>query len=212
MKLYNPCKWIKWKDFRVTQKFWNNLMIGGKWIYKSMWYPGHMGIDYWGPRPWMKIPVYATQSGTARIIKSRRWYGNHIKLYFTQNGKNYRCTYGHLSSFNVVDNQEVIAWQQIWVMWNSWLSTAVHLHFDIVECDKRWRVISNWAWKWFFDPAPHIEDRTEIKPIVTKEEIEFMRTKRKVLGEVYDRIDHKELRDALATVGRVMNRLGATRI
>jgi murein DD-endopeptidase MepM/ murein hydrolase activator NlpD len=160
LRLQRPVKWERIKDRRLTQGFGNDFFVNGKWVYRSMWYPGHMWLDYAGKTSWMKIPVYATEDGRCYIAKSSNWYGNHIKFYFTQDNQNYRCVYWHLDSFSVVHKQFVKKWEQVWIMWTTWYSNWVHLHFDVIKCDKNWRVIDTKDWyKWFFDPAPYIVDR-----------------------------------------------------
>ena len=195
LRLWRPVKWKRILDRRLTQWFGVDQYVNGRRIYKSMWYPAHFGLDYAWQYPWMKIPVYATEDGWCYITNSANGYGNHIKFYFTQDGQNYRCVYGHLDSFSVSHKQFVKKWEQIGIMGTTWFSSWVHLHFDIVRCDSSWGIIDTYDWyKWFFDPTMYIVDWEEERKF-TEEQVWRLNTAIKLNGWLRDRIEDQELRD-----------------
>lgn len=105
----------------------------------------HEWLDYAGPKPWQKIPVYASRSGTIREISDWWWFGVHI--YIVNEETTHEIVYWHLDDVYVKQWEKVEKYQKIGMMWSSWNSTAVHLHFWLRP-----------LWQFWIDPTPYITD------------------------------------------------------
>jgi len=124
--------------FRVVQGFGNDFTIKGKWVYKSMGYNGHMGVDFAGEKRGDKPTLYFPISGTIERKRDdgKVGYGKHIVLHCTINDAKYRFTFAHLDSFgNYEQGQKVKEGDIIGVMGTTGLSTGVHLHWDCMPLD-----------------------------------------------------------------------------
>jgi len=87
----------------------------------------HAGIDFTCPKG---TPVQA--SGDGKIIKvqtDKRGYGKHIII---DHGYGYKTKYAHLSEFDVKKGQTVKRGQVIGKVGTTGLSTAPHLHFEVI--------------------------------------------------------------------------------
>jgi murein DD-endopeptidase MepM/ murein hydrolase activator NlpD len=74
--------------------------------------------------------VYATGDGVVSTVKSaRRELGNHIII---DHGFGYQSVYAHLHSFNVRVGQKVKRGDVIGFVGNTGLSTAPHLHYEVL--------------------------------------------------------------------------------
>lgn len=86
----------------------------------------HYGQDFRAP---LETKVYATGSG--KVVKAS-WnpfgFGNRIEV---DHGYGFTTIYGHLSSFNVVDGQEVTRGELIGFSGNTGVSSGPHLHYEI---------------------------------------------------------------------------------
>ena len=83
----------------------------------------HPGCDFSAPTG---TPIYAT--GDGKIIKAEKGnysYGNQIEI---DHGFGYITKYGHMSTFEVEEGQEVKRGQIIGHVGNTGLSTAPHCH------------------------------------------------------------------------------------
>lgn len=122
--------------FRITQEFGNDFVLNGKWVYKSMGYNGHMGVDFAGLKPGEKPNIYFPCDGfiARKRDDGKVGYGKHIVLHFRiggAKGQKYRFTFGHLDSFGDYEQgQFVKKGELIGIMGTSGLSTAIHLHWD----------------------------------------------------------------------------------
>lgn len=157
LKLVRPVKWIRWVDWRLTQKWGERPEY-----YKTIWRPYHLWLDYAGPKPWDKIPVYSSSIGIARVRKDPKWFWDYVVVewdkftYFSWRSV-YYC---HLSSISVKDWDQVTLHTEIWIMGSTWNSTAVHLHFGLRSNDR------SQGYQWRIDPTPYIVDRdTKPEPI-----------------------------------------------
>lgn len=87
----------------------------------------HSGMDFTAPTG---TDVYATGNGVIREVKSaRRELGNHIIL---DHGFGYQTVYAHLDRFNVKPGQKVKRGDVIGFVGSTGLSTAPHLHYEVL--------------------------------------------------------------------------------
>lgn len=87
----------------------------------------HSGMDFTAPTG---TDVFATGDGVVKTVKSqRRELGNHIIL---DHGFGYQTVYAHLDAFNVKEGQKVKRGDIIGFVGNTGLSTAPHLHYEVL--------------------------------------------------------------------------------
>ena len=87
----------------------------------------HSGMDFTAPTG---TEVYATGDGVVSTVKSaRRELGNHIII---DHGFGYQSVYAHLDGFNVRVGQKVKRGDVIGFVGNTGLSTAPHLHYEVL--------------------------------------------------------------------------------
>jgi len=87
----------------------------------------HSGMDFTAPTG---TDVYATGNGVVKTVKSqRRELGNHIII---DHGFGYQTVYAHLDGFNVKAGQKVKRGDIIGFVGNTGLSTAPHLHYEVL--------------------------------------------------------------------------------
>lgn len=92
----------------------------------------HSGIDFSAP---IGTPVYATADGTVGSVKVRfSGYGKFIEI---DHGFGYRTRYAHLHDFNVKPGQKVKRGELIGYVGNTGLSTAPHLHYEVLRNGKK---------------------------------------------------------------------------
>jgi len=92
----------------------------------------HTGIDFTAPT---RTPVYATGNGTISFAKYEgRGYGNHIII---NHGFGYKSLYGHLSSIEVFERQNVKRGELIGYVGNTGTSTAPHLHYEVIKGERK---------------------------------------------------------------------------
>lgn len=88
----------------------------------------HYGIDFTAPTG---TEVYVTGDGVVESIdKSKRGYGNSIII---KHGYGLETIYGHLNGFNVKQGQKVKRGEIIGFVGNTGLSTAPHLHYEVIR-------------------------------------------------------------------------------
>lgn len=87
----------------------------------------HSGMDFTAPTG---TDVYSTGNGVVKTVKSqRRELGNHIII---DHGFGYQTIYAHLDGFNVKVGQKVKRGDIIGFVGNTGLSTAPHLHYEVL--------------------------------------------------------------------------------
>lgn len=92
----------------------------------------HSGMDFTAPT---RTEVYATGNGVISTVKSaRRELGNHI---IVDHGFGYQTVYGHLDGFNVKVGQKVKRGDVIGFVGSTGLSTAPHLHYEVLVNGKQ---------------------------------------------------------------------------
>lgn len=95
-------------------------------IYKTPEF--HPGIDLTAVQG---TPVYATGNGTVeRADNMAQGYGNHVVI---NHGYGYKTLYGHLSRFACKQGQKVRRGQLIGYVGSTGLSTAPHLHYEVIK-------------------------------------------------------------------------------
>lgn len=92
----------------------------------------HDGMDFTAPTG---TEVYATGDGVVSKVKnSYRGYGKRVVV---DHGFGYKTRYAHLTSFNVRRGEEVKRGDVIGYVGNSGLSTAPHLHYEVLKDGKQ---------------------------------------------------------------------------
>lgn len=87
----------------------------------------HSGMDFTAPTG---TEVYATGNGVIGTVKSaRRELGNHVII---DHGFGYQTVYAHLDGFNVRVGQKVKRGDVIGYVGSTGLSTAPHLHYEVL--------------------------------------------------------------------------------
>ncbi len=87
----------------------------------------HSGMDFTAPTG---TEVYATGNGVIGTVKSaRRELGNHVII---DHGFGYQTVYAHLDGFNVRVGQKVKRGDVIGFVGSTGLSTAPHLHYEVL--------------------------------------------------------------------------------
>jgi murein DD-endopeptidase MepM/ murein hydrolase activator NlpD len=95
-------------------------------IYKTM--RMHTGVDFTAPTG---TPIYAPGNGRVTTVeRSRYGYGMVIVI---DHGYGYETLYSHLSQFNVRVGQRVKRGEVIGFVGNSGISTAPHLHYEVIR-------------------------------------------------------------------------------
>lgn len=90
-------------------------------------YKMHTGIDLAANKG---TPVYATGDGMIAFdAQQRTGYGTQILV---EHGFGYKTRYAHLSKIDVVPGQRVLRGEKIGEVGNTGLSTASHLHYEVI--------------------------------------------------------------------------------
>jgi hypothetical protein len=111
------------KDLERTASGWGYRIHP---IYKIKKF--HYGIDFTAPTG---SDIYVTGDGVVEQIESsQRGYGNSI---IVNHGYGIRTIYGHLDHFNVKQGQKVKRGDIIGFVGNTGLSTAPHLHYEVIR-------------------------------------------------------------------------------
>lgn len=99
-------------------------------IYKTGHF--HAGMDFSAPNG---TPIYATGDGTVlRADNLQTGYGNHVII---NHGYGYQTLYGHMSKMIVRPGIKVKRGQIIGYVGNTGLSTAPHVHYEIIKNGKK---------------------------------------------------------------------------
>lgn len=147
IKLIRPVRWERFKDWKLTQWWWERPEF-----YKKIGWPYHLWLDYASEVSGDKIPVYSCTDWVAYVWYDEDWFGNYIKI----NYKEYTVYYAHLDRILVVNWQTINAMQQIGIMGTTGNSDGVHLHLGL-----------KWPWSkksdlWRLNPSDYIVDRPTI--------------------------------------------------
>ncbi|MGB0429411.1 MAG: M23 family metallopeptidase, partial [Bacteroidia bacterium] len=90
----------------------------------------HKGVDFKAPKG---TPVYATANGIVSEADTVRGYGIHIVI---RNSKVYETHFAHLSQMLVKEGEKVEKGQLIAKVGSTGLSSAPHLHYEVLENGK----------------------------------------------------------------------------
>ncbi len=92
----------------------------------------HQGIDFTAPTG---TEIYVTGDGVIeKIESSKRGYGNSIVV---NHGFGVKTLYAHMERFNVKSGQKVKRGEVIGYVGNTGLSTAPHLHYEVIRNSER---------------------------------------------------------------------------
>lgn len=92
----------------------------------------HQGIDFTAPTG---TEIYVTGDGVIeKIESSKRGYGNSIVV---NHGFGVKTLYAHMEKFNVKSGQKVKRGEVIGYVGNTGLSTAPHLHYEVIRNNER---------------------------------------------------------------------------
>lgn len=115
------------KDLERTASGWGYRIHP---IYKIKKF--HYGIDFTAPTG---SDIYVTGDGIVeKIESSQRGYGNSITI---DHGFGIKTLYGHLNAFKVKQGQKVKRGDVIGFVGNTGLSTAPHLHYEVVRSGEK---------------------------------------------------------------------------
>lgn len=92
----------------------------------------HTGIDFSAP---IGTPIYATADGTITKVKVR--FSGYGKLVEIDHGFGFKTRYAHMHEFEVKEGQQVKRGQIIGYVGNTGLSTAPHLHYEVIKNNKK---------------------------------------------------------------------------
>lgn len=99
-------------------------------IYKTSEF--HPGMDFSAPQG---TEIYATGDGTIeRADATAQGYGNHVVI---NHGYGYKTLYGHMHKFAVKKGQKVKRGQLIGYVGSTGLSTAPHVHYEVIKGDQK---------------------------------------------------------------------------
>lgn len=95
-------------------------------IYKTL--RMHTGVDFTAPTG---TPIYATGNGIVQVAeRNSHGYGRMVTI---DHGYGYETLYAHLSQIKVKPGQEVKRGEIIGLVGNTGISTAPHLHYEVVR-------------------------------------------------------------------------------
>lgn len=95
-------------------------------IYKTL--RMHTGVDFTAPTG---TPIYATGNGIVQMAeRNNHGYGRMVTI---DHGYGYETLYAHLSQIKVKPGQEVKRGEIIGLVGNTGISTAPHLHYEVVR-------------------------------------------------------------------------------
>lgn len=92
----------------------------------------HTGIDFSAPTG---TSIYATADGTISKVKVR--FSGYGKLVEIDHGFGYKTRYAHMHEFAVKEGQKVRRGQVIGYVGSTGLSTAPHLHYEVIKGNKK---------------------------------------------------------------------------
>jgi murein DD-endopeptidase MepM/ murein hydrolase activator NlpD len=97
-------------------------------IYKII--KPHTGIDFTAP---IGTEIYATGNGTVEKVEFMQGYGRTVII---NHGFGHKTLYAHCSKFNVRPGQKVTKGDVIAYVGNTGISTAPHLHYEVLKNGK----------------------------------------------------------------------------
>lgn len=95
-------------------------------IYKTL--RMHTGVDFLAPTGTL---IYAT--GNGRVVSAERNNHGYGRMVIIDHGYGYESLYAHLSQIRVREGQEIKRGEIIGTVGNTGISTAPHLHYEIIR-------------------------------------------------------------------------------
>lgn len=114
------------EDYKITSPFGMRFHP----IYKKK--KMHLGIDLKAP---IGTPVYATSDGVVEKVESQK--GGYGKQIIIRHDNEYQTRYAQLSEMKVKVGQKVKQGEEIGLTGSSGVSTAPHLHYEVIKNGKR---------------------------------------------------------------------------
>lgn len=177
----------RWDKMYITQEFWANPEY-----YSQYWILGHEGIDI-NTKVWTPTPVYAAFDGNT-YITNEPVYGKRVKLY---DDIGLQASYCHMESIYVERAERVKKGQFLWFSWNTWISSGVHVHFMLKECNPvTWEIYN--TDNWYFWSIPVYFD-------IDKNALWFDTEKDYKLGEIITNPDCSIYIDKLNSIQSVLD-------
>lgn len=92
----------------------------------------HWGMDFTAPTG---TEIYSTGNGFIEsAVKSHRGYGYHV---IVNHGYGFKTVYAHMSQINVTTGQQVKRGEILGLVGNTGLSTAPHLHYEVMKDNRK---------------------------------------------------------------------------
>ncbi len=124
---------------RLTDRFgWRTHPITGLRDY-------HMGIDLSVPRG---TPVKAPADGVIIKVGWAASLGKNVQIDHSEKEFGFRTSFGHLSNYNVKVGQKVKRGDIIGYVGSTGLTTAPHLHYEVIHHDKHVDPLA-----YYYDPS-----------------------------------------------------------
>ena len=157
-------EWHKWIDFWMSYKdkqSWSNPIVLStlRWVIKQVDTREEIWSEYKYTRKTYRNWNFIENSQLIKKSKEKtlRPYWNNVIL--SSIDWNFYVIYAHLNDVNkqVIEKWNVSRGQIIWVMWTTWNSTWVHLHYEIRYCwsnkslNKNWHDCTSVNPLWFLD-------------------------------------------------------------
>lgn len=98
-------------------------------IYKTR--KMHSGMDFTAPKG---TPIYSTGNGRVTFAGYNEGYGYHVVV---NHGYGYETLYAHMSKMEVRKGEEVTRGQLLGKVGSTGLSTAPHLHYEVIKGDRK---------------------------------------------------------------------------
>lgn len=133
------------KQLKVSQIYWNKLVI--KWVdmYAKFWFKWHEWTDFATPI-WTELFAWVEWQVT---VKNDGKVGYWLSVTIEKSRVDWSSCilYAHLSETPLKSWMVVKVWDFIGKSWNSWNSTAPHLHFGVRMKDKTGKVVDYFNWE-----------------------------------------------------------------
>ena len=133
--------------FTITSPWWNeriNPVTGEVEIHRGL------DIATSGSKP-----VYSMLNGYVLERGTDASQGNYLVIVNDDTSSpfyGYATRYMHLASFNVFQNERVVAGQQVGMEGTTGQSTGIHLHVEMQDISR-----FNWSWHWSYTKSDYLD-------------------------------------------------------
>ena len=133
--------------FTITSKWWNeriNPVTGQTEIHRGL------DIATSGSKP-----VYSMLNGRVMTRATDDSQGNYLVIVDDDPSSKfygYATRYMHLASFDVLQNQRVVAGQKVGMEGTTGHSTGIHLHVEMQDISR-----FNWQWYWSYTKSDYLD-------------------------------------------------------